>query len=212
MARLDRLAPVKEVAQIGAVHRPRVLPRAARRRRQPARGRSCGGARPAGRRRAGLPPRRTARCHLQLQACAGPGRRLRIAAQNPPPAAPARPSPRCSSAALPATRPETQPRTRRPSLHGGQPARRSAIRVLAEGWDYAPVHGRRTPEAIQHYRTKALGVASAARPELPARAQLRARAAGDAGAQPGVGRKGYAAAGGGTDVRPRPGAVPAEGW
>ena len=31
MARLDRLAPVKEVAQVGAVHRPRVLARAARR-------------------------------------------------------------------------------------------------------------------------------------------------------------------------------------
>jgi hypothetical protein len=57
LARLDRLAPVKEIAQIGA-----------------ALGREFSH---------GL---RRARCHLQLQARAGPGRRLRCAAQIPPPA------------------------------------------------------------------------------------------------------------------------------
>ena len=68
--------------------RPRVLPRAARRGRRPARGGAASRARPAGRIRAGLPPRRAARGDLQLQARAGPGRRLRHPAQVPPPTPP----------------------------------------------------------------------------------------------------------------------------
>ena len=87
LARLDRLAPGQGDRADRRRARPRVLPRAARRGRRPARGGAAGGARPAGRGRAGLPPRRAARCHLQLQARAGPGRRLRHAAQITPPAA-----------------------------------------------------------------------------------------------------------------------------
>ena len=77
LARLDRLAPVKEVAQIGAAigrefsHGLLAAVAAGPRR-------SCRRARPAGRGRAGLSPRHAARRHLQLQARAGPGRRLRV--------------------------------------------------------------------------------------------------------------------------------------
>ena len=88
LARLDRLAPVKEVAQIGAAigreFSHALLAAVADRPEAGAAGRP----RPAGRRRAGVPPRRPARCHLHLQARAGPGRRLRHPAQVPPPAAP----------------------------------------------------------------------------------------------------------------------------
>ena len=83
MARLDRLAPVKEVAQIGAVigrefcHEllAAVAPISA----QPARRR----ARAAGRLRAGVPPRHAARGELHLQARPGPGRGLPVLAQEP---------------------------------------------------------------------------------------------------------------------------------
>ena len=87
MARLDRLAPVKEVAQIGAVigrefcHELLAavapLPEAELQRRP----------RPARRRRADLPPRHPARRDLQLQARPGPGRGVSVAAQVQAPAA-----------------------------------------------------------------------------------------------------------------------------
>ena len=107
LARLDRLAPVKEVAQIGA-----------------ALGREFSHAllaavadRPEAELQAALdqlvaaelvyPPRHPARGHLQLQARAGPGRRLRHAAQIPSPAA-ARPHRAGAGGAVPETA-EAQP-------------------------------------------------------------------------------------------------------
>ena len=108
MARLDRLAPVKEVAQIGAVigrefsHEllAAVAPLSA----------NLAGRRPrsAGRLRAGLPPRRAARGDLQLQARAGPGRGLPVAAQVQAPATASPASPRCSNGTFPQTA-ETEP-------------------------------------------------------------------------------------------------------
>ena len=83
LARLDRLAPVKEVAQIGAAigrEFSHALLAAVADRPE---ARAAGRARPAGRVRAGLPPRHAARGDLQLQARAGPGRRLRHACSSP---------------------------------------------------------------------------------------------------------------------------------
>ncbi len=102
LARLDRLAPVKEVAQIGAAigrefshallaavaDRPEAELQAALDQLVAV--------------RAGLPPRHAARGDLQLQARAGPGRRLRHPAQVPPPAAP-RPHRPGARGALPET-------------------------------------------------------------------------------------------------------------
>ena len=78
LARLDRLAPGQgdrpDRRRASAASSPTgCSPRS----RRLDRGGAAGGARPAGRGRAGLPPRHAARCHLQLQARAGPGRRLR---------------------------------------------------------------------------------------------------------------------------------------
>ena len=82
MARLDRLAPVKEVAQIGAAigreFSHALLAAVADRPK-----RNCRRPRPAGLLRARLPPRRPARRHLQLQARPRPGRRLSVVAQVP---------------------------------------------------------------------------------------------------------------------------------
>ena len=88
MARLDRLAPVKEVAQIARLHRPRVLPRAHRR----------GGGAAGARARPALaeltaaelvfPARHASRRDLQLQARPGAGRGLPEPAQEPAPADP----------------------------------------------------------------------------------------------------------------------------
>ena len=84
MARLDRLAPVKEVAQIGAVigreFSYELLVAVADRRKT-----SCG-ASTSWSIRADLPPQRAARGDLQLQARAGAGCRLPEPAQVPPPA------------------------------------------------------------------------------------------------------------------------------
>ena len=81
MARLDRLAPVKEVAQIGAAigreFSHELLAAVSPTGPRPSSSRP----RPAGRLRAGLPPRHAARGDLQLQARPGPGRRLPVAAQ-----------------------------------------------------------------------------------------------------------------------------------
>ena len=102
MARLDRLAPVKEVAQVAAVigrefaHEllAAVAPlREAELRAAP---------RPARRGRAGLPPRRAAGGGLHLQARAGAGRGLREPAQDPAAAA-ARPDRRCLEERFPET-------------------------------------------------------------------------------------------------------------
>ncbi len=86
MARLDRLAPVKEVAQIGAAigreFTHELLAAVA-----PTFGSRLDDALDQlVELRADLPPRYPARCHLQLQARAGPGRRVSVAAQAPPPA------------------------------------------------------------------------------------------------------------------------------
>ena len=58
LARLDRLAPVKEIAQIGAALGREFSHDAARRGRRPARAGAACRPRPAGRRRAGVPSRR----------------------------------------------------------------------------------------------------------------------------------------------------------
>ncbi len=81
MARLDRLAPVKEVAQIGAVI-GREFSHELLAAVSPCRGgRPRLGPRPAGRGRADLPPRHAARRGLQLQARPGPGSGLPITPQ-----------------------------------------------------------------------------------------------------------------------------------
>ena len=88
MARLDRLLPVKEVAQIGAaLGREFSYELIARSPPTPA-AELAGCARPTGRLAAGLPARCAAQGHLHLQARPGPGRRLRLDAQATPPAAP----------------------------------------------------------------------------------------------------------------------------
>ena len=79
MARLDRLAPVKEVAQIGAVIGREFSHELLAAVSPLPRGRAGRRARSAGPLRAGLPPRRAARGDLQLQARAGPGRGLPVA-------------------------------------------------------------------------------------------------------------------------------------
>ena len=64
LARLDRLAPGQGDRADRRRDRPRVLPRAARRGRRPVRGGAAGRPRPAGRIRAGVPPRHPARGDL----------------------------------------------------------------------------------------------------------------------------------------------------
>jgi class 3 adenylate cyclase/ABC-type transport system involved in cytochrome c biogenesis ATPase subunit len=82
-ARLDRLAPVKEVAQIGAGDRPRILLPAVARGRRPRRGGTARGIGAARRGGAAVPLGHAARCALHVQARAGPGHRLRNLAQEP---------------------------------------------------------------------------------------------------------------------------------
>jgi hypothetical protein len=87
MARLDRLAPVKEVAQIGAVigrEFSHDLLAAVSPLPQAKLGEALD---PAGRRRADLPTRHPARCEVHLQACPGPGRGLSILVEVQTPAA-----------------------------------------------------------------------------------------------------------------------------
>ncbi len=87
MARLDRLGPVKEVAQIGAAHRARVHLRHREGGYEPP-GRSVGRrAGPTGRSGIDIPPRRCAADVVRLQACARAGRGLWHAAARPPPGA-----------------------------------------------------------------------------------------------------------------------------
>ena len=130
MARLDRLAPVKEVAQIGAViGREFSHALLAAVRRPPGHGTRCC-ARAAGRIRAGVPPRHPARGDLQLQARAGPGRGLPVAAQVEAPAA-ACPDCRGARAAVPRHR-ENEAGAARPSLCRGRLGRESGF-VLGEG-------------------------------------------------------------------------------
>jgi predicted ATPase len=76
MARLDRLAPVKEVAQIGACIGREFDHEFACRRRFTAGGRASNSARSISRRGAYLPPRRCFGNRLHLQACDGPRRSL----------------------------------------------------------------------------------------------------------------------------------------
>ena len=87
MARLDRLAPVKEVAQIGAAIGREFSHALLAAVRRPAGHGTAVRPRPAGRIRAGVPPRHPARGDLQLQARPGPGRGLPVAAQVEAPAA-----------------------------------------------------------------------------------------------------------------------------
>ena len=106
MARLDRLAPVKEVAQTGAVIGREFSHELLAAVSPLSRSRSARRPRPAGRRRADLPPRHPARRHLQLQARAGPGRRLPVPAQEQAPAA-ARADRRALEERFPDTRDQT---------------------------------------------------------------------------------------------------------
>jgi predicted ATPase len=84
LARLDRLAPAREVAQIGAAARPAVLARAAQRRCADAAGSTGRGSAATGGFRACLSARHSARRRVHLQACARTGRRLQhLAARSP---------------------------------------------------------------------------------------------------------------------------------
>ena len=108
MARLDRLAPVREVAQVGAVigreFGHELLAAVA-----PLHGEELAHALDGARRlRAGLPPGRAAARDLHLQARAGAGRRLcQLAARQAPAAA--RPNRRCAGGAVPGGRRRPQP-------------------------------------------------------------------------------------------------------
>jgi predicted ATPase len=75
MARLDRLGPVRHVAQIGAAF-GRWFRYTSARGMRPLRGRAASGPRPAGRIRAGFSEWYATRCDLYLQARAGAGRGL----------------------------------------------------------------------------------------------------------------------------------------
>jgi hypothetical protein len=81
-ARLDRLTPVKEVAQIGAAIGRRFSYARGRGPRRAGVTHGIGAARRGG---AAVPHRCAARCPLHLQARAGPGHRLRNPAQEPAP-------------------------------------------------------------------------------------------------------------------------------
>ena len=131
LARLDRLAPRERDRPDRRRARARVFACAARRGRRPARGGAAGGARPAGRGRAGLSPGHPARCHLQLQARAGPGRRLRHPAQIPPPD-PACPDRDGAGGQVPGDR-RGYTRADRSSLDGGGSGRTGSA-ILAAGW------------------------------------------------------------------------------
>jgi class 3 adenylate cyclase len=88
MARLDRLATVKDVAQLGRHGGPIVLVRAAPGRVIHGRADAAGGPEPARRGRAALSARSAAPGDLHLQACADPGGGLPITAEEPAPAVP----------------------------------------------------------------------------------------------------------------------------
>ena len=77
MARLDRLASVRLVAQIGAAIGREFLIQAPVCRRPFSRGRAASRSRPSRRFRAGVPARHPTRCGLCLQACAGARRGAR---------------------------------------------------------------------------------------------------------------------------------------
>ena len=130
MARLDRLAPVKEIAQIGGGDRARILVspagggladpgRGVAGRARPARG---GGADPRARRAAGG--------DLRLQARAGAGHGLRLAAAQPSPAHPCRHRAGAGGAVRRSNR--SCAGDHRPSLHRGRPERAGGA-LLAHG-------------------------------------------------------------------------------
>ena len=77
LARLDRLAAVRKVAQVAACDRPRVRPRAAGGGGAAQQGRAGGSVGRAGQVGADLPPRRAAGGDIHLQACARAGHGLR---------------------------------------------------------------------------------------------------------------------------------------
>ena len=94
MARLDRLGPAKETAQIGAAIGPRILSRAVGGRRTQTASRTESLARPSHCLRFAVPAWRAATCDLPVQARAGAGRRAwRYAAR----AAPRAPCPHCQN-------------------------------------------------------------------------------------------------------------------
>ncbi len=108
MARLDRFAPVKEIAQIGAAigreFSYELIAAVAPRHQDRARQR----ARPADRIGAGVPARHPARSALHLQARPGAGRGLRFAAQEPAPGVARARSRACSKNTSPTTK-DTEP-------------------------------------------------------------------------------------------------------
>jgi class 3 adenylate cyclase len=73
MARLDRLGPAREIAQIGAANRAGVLPFPSGCDSAQAESRVSVGARPSHAVGFAIPARRGAECELSVQACAGPG-------------------------------------------------------------------------------------------------------------------------------------------
>ncbi len=130
MARLDRLASVRRVAQIGCSDWTRVPLRSAACRLPSSRGRAASRSRSPRRLRAGVPAWHAARRGLQLQARAGAGRGARQPAAQIP-AAIARADRR--SARNPFPRADGQPaRDLRAALCGGR-ARRKIRRLLGQG-------------------------------------------------------------------------------
>ncbi len=83
MARLDRLAAVKEIAQIGAAIGREFAYPLLKRRRRPRRADPARRARAAGGLGTGVPPRRAARRALCVQTRPGAGHRIRKPAQEP---------------------------------------------------------------------------------------------------------------------------------
>ena len=130
MARLDRLAPVKEIAQIGGGDRARVLlSPAGSGFADPGAG-VAGRARPAHGGRADPRARRAAGGDLRLQARAGAGHGLRLAAAQPAPAHPCR---HRAGAGGAVRRPgRSRAGDHRASLHRSGPCRAGGA-VLAEG-------------------------------------------------------------------------------
>ena len=123
--------------------RPRVLPRAAcRGRRRCPRPTSSAALDQLVALRAGLPPRRAARGDLQLQARAGPGRRLPVAAQDPSASSCTPGSPRRSKERFPDAA-ETEPELLAQHLHATRAWRsgRSPIGAAPASW---PPRVRRT--------------------------------------------------------------------
>ena len=141
MARLDRFTPVKEIAQIGAAIGREFsyeLIAAVAPHSKAGAGPGAGAAHRIG---AGVPAGHAARCGLHLQARAGAGRRLRLAAQTPP-AGIARPDRQGDRGALAEHRGD-RARAAGAPLHRGETAREGDPALAEGGQPGAQAHGAR---------------------------------------------------------------------